>query len=224
MFTEDRYYLTLAAAFVRGRLGLTGSPLETLSPADMADLLRAGQAAGLRLHKFKRTMGLPRVRRVLGLLHGLRPTRLLDIGCGRGTFLWPLLEAFPTLPVTAADTDERRVADAGAIRRGGLTSLTAARTDATRLAFGDNAFDVVTLLETLEHIPDAPRALAEAVRVARRFVVLSVPSHADDNPQHLHLFPRARIADLFAQARAERVSLEGVLNHLIAVARLPAVS
>ena len=222
MLTPDRYYLGPAAAFVRGRLSLGGPPLETLSPQAWHDLLCRGQAAGLRLHKFKRTMDLPRVRRVLGILHGLQPADLLDIGSGRGVFLWPLLEAFPDLSVTMVDADGRRVADVRAVRTGGMTCLQAAQMDATRLAFADGAFDVVTLLEVLEHIPDAPRALAEAVRVARRFVVLSVPSHADDNPQHLHLFSQTRIADLFAEAGAEHVTLSGVHNHWIAVARLPA--
>src|SRR5262245_9846679 len=89
-----RYYLDLAAAFVRGRL--TDAP--DLPPAD---LFLLGRRAGLRLHKFKRAAELPRVRRVLGLLRSLAPADLLDVGSGRGVFLWPLLDAFPHLPVTA---------------------------------------------------------------------------------------------------------------------------
>ena len=224
MSAEDRYFLTPAGAFVRGRLGIEGPSLEALSLAELDALRRAGEAAGLRLHKFKQTMGLPRVSRVLGILHGVQPTDLLDIGPGRGAFLWPLLEAFPGLPVTVVDSDERRMADVRAVRRGGLALLQAARMDAARLAFTDQAFDVVTVLEVLEHIPDASRALAEAVRVARRFVVVSVPSHADDNPQHIHLFSHARLADLLVRAGAEHVSLSGVHNHWIAVARLPALN
>src|SRR5262249_35035544 len=62
----DRYFLDLAAAFVRGKL--PSAP--DLAPAE---LVQYGLQAGLRLHKFKRTSGLPRVRKVLGILRGLAP-------------------------------------------------------------------------------------------------------------------------------------------------------
>jgi hypothetical protein len=32
---------------------------------------------------------LPRVRKVLGVLRGVHPANLLDVGSGRGAFLWP---------------------------------------------------------------------------------------------------------------------------------------
>jgi len=97
-----RYHLDPAAAFVRGKL----ADAPDLPPAD---LVRHGLKAGLRLHKFKRTSGLPRVRRVLGVLRGLAPADLLDVGSGRGVFLWPLLDAFPELRVTAIDRNPQRV-------------------------------------------------------------------------------------------------------------------
>src|SRR5262249_22305643 len=111
-----RYYLDLAAAFVRRRL--------PEAPAGSAeDLVRLGLEAGLRLHKFKRSAELPRVRRVLGMLRGLAPADLLDVGSGRGVFLWPLLDTFPELPVHATDTRPDRVADIQAVARGGIARL-----------------------------------------------------------------------------------------------------
>jgi 2-polyprenyl-3-methyl-5-hydroxy-6-metoxy-1,4-benzoquinol methylase len=210
----ERYYLDLVAAFVRGRL-------PHAPPLDAAGLVRHGLEAGLRLHKFKRTDGLPRVRKVLGILRGLGPADLLDVGSGRGAFLWPLLDAFPWLPVLCIDQKSRRVADLHAVRAGGVERLSAARMDATRLALSNDCVDVVTFLEVQEHIPDAPRALAEAVRVARRFVVVSVPSKEDDNPEHIHLFDRPTLEKMFAAAGAARVRFDAVLNHLIAVATVP---
>src|SRR5688572_31720081 len=91
---DRHYYLDLGAAFVRGRL----PDAPDLPPGE---LIEYGRAQGLRVHKFKRSAELPRVRRVLGILRSLGPSELLDIGSGRGTFLWPLLDAFPDLPVTA---------------------------------------------------------------------------------------------------------------------------
>jgi hypothetical protein len=82
------YFTELAAAFVRGRL-------PDAPPLPAGELIALGRRAGLRLHKFKSNAGLPRVRRVLGVLRGLAPADLLDVGSGRGTFLWPMLDAFP---------------------------------------------------------------------------------------------------------------------------------
>ena len=200
----ERYHAELATAFVRGRLG------------DPRASLDDGQRAGLRLHKFKLDTTLPRVQRVLGILHGLAPENLLDIGSGRGTFLWPLLAAFTHLPVTAIDHAAQRAADLGAVQRGGIHRLTALRMDAQQLAFAGDAFDVVTMLEVLEHLPTPALALQEALRVAQRFVVLSVPSVPDDNPEHLHLFTPAQIKTM---AGAQRITIDLVLNHRIAVLR-----
>lgn len=203
----EPYYTELATAFVRGRL------------ADPAATIAQGRAAGLRLHKFKAGPLLPRVQRVLGILRGLAPTNLLDIGSGRGTFLWPLLDALPHLPVAAIELSERRAADLAAVRRGGIARLTPLRMDAQALAFAPRSFDVVTLLETLEHMPHPGAALCEAVRVARRSVIVTVPSVPDDNPEHLHLFSVDDLQRLAAAAGAARTVVEHVLNHRVAILR-----
>lgn len=222
----EHYFRRLAAAYVRGRLGEAGGDplfareLDTLTDDELEAGIQAGVDAGMRLHRFKRAAELPRVRRVLGILRGMQPENLLDIGSGRGVFLWPLLDAFPALPVTTVDVLDFRVADMEAVRAGGIAMLTPFAGDATTLPFADDAFDGVTLLEVLEHIPQTEQALAEVFRVARRFVVLSVPSRPDDNPEHIHLFDEPRITALLEGAGAARVSVEYVLNHMIVVARL----
>lgn len=217
---SDFYFTRLAAAYVRGRLDVTQPPLDVLPELELAEVVACGVRTGLRLHRFKRTMGLARVSRVLGILRGLRPDSLLDVGSGRGAFLWPLLDCFPDLPVTAIDTDPNRVADIQSVAAGGIITLTGRVADVTHSGFSDGAFDVVTMLEVLEHVPAPEQALSEAVRVARRFVIVSVPSHADDNPEHIHLFSRERLADLLREAGAKRVTPEAVHNHWIAVANV----
>jgi SAM-dependent methyltransferase len=226
---ETPYYTRLAVAYVRGRLCASMPPilspdllntlLEELSEAQLDTIIEAGQTAGLRLHRFKRTMGLPRVRKTLGALRGLAPESLLDVGSGRGAFLWPLLGAFPTLPVTTLDLLAHRVADMEAVCAGGVWWLHPILGDATAMPFEDRAFDGVTALEVLEHIPDTGRALAEVCRVARRFVIVSCPSRPDDNPEHIHLFDPRDLAQRFAAQGFARVTTEQVLNHVILVAR-----
>ena len=208
-----RYYLDLAAAFVRARL----PDAPHLPPAET---VRLGRDAGLPLRRFKRTAELPRVRRVLGILRSLAPQTLLDVGSGRGAFLWPLLDSFPDLRVTAIDSKPHRVADIQAVSAGGVPRLTGAVMDATRLDLPDKYVDGVTILEVLEHLEHPQKAVAEAVRVARRFVVVSVPSKPDDNPEHIHLFNRDSLQALFSRAGVGRLSVDFVLNHLVALAVL----
>jgi 2-polyprenyl-3-methyl-5-hydroxy-6-metoxy-1,4-benzoquinol methylase len=212
---EPRYHLIPAAAYVRARLP------RARSLDDRAAVELGVQRSLAGLHRFKRG-DLQRVARVLGILKGVVPESLLDIGCGRGAFLWPLVEAFPTLAVTAIDLLRHRLETVDAVRRGGLDRLSALRMDATALGLADDAFDAATALEVLEHLPDPAAAARELVRVARRFVVVSVPSKPDDNPGHLHLFDGDGVTALFLAAGAAAVRCEHVLNHLVAVVRLGA--
>lgn len=213
-YGADRYYTRLAAAFVRGKLGRAAAELAP------AELIEAGLAAGLRLHKFKRNAELPRVRKALGVLRGLAPASLLDVGSGRGTFLWPLLDAFPWLEVTAVDLNPVRVADLAAVGSGGVPNLRALRMDAEALELEDGYADVVTALEVLEHLKSPRKAAAEAVRVARRYVVASVPSKEDDNPEHVNLFDARGFESLFLDAGARGAKVEYVLNHMVAVVKV----
>jgi ubiquinone/menaquinone biosynthesis C-methylase UbiE len=210
---EESHYVALAAAYARG----------ALDRPDLDDdaALAAAALADLRLHRFKRTAGLPRVRRVIGALRGLGAQRLLDVGSGRGAFLWPLLDEMVEADVTAIDLLAYRVADIERVRRGGVARVRAAVVDACALAFADDAFDAVTLLEVLEHMPDPAAAAREALRVARVAVVASVPSHEDDNPEHIQLFDGDRLGAMFKEAGARRVSIDHVLGHLVCVAMVP---
>jgi len=205
------YYDNLVAAFIRGRLPDTSE----LSLNDLIDVAIENQ---LRIHKFKRNAELPRVHKILGVLRGIQPASLLDIGSGRGTFLWPLVDSFPYAPITSAELSVIRATDINAVRCGGVDRLTAVMMDARRLGFADNSFDVVTALEVLEHMETPELAMAEAIRVARRFVLISVPSHEDNNPEHINLFTKSAMERMLLSAGAAKVKIEYVLNHMIAVA------
>jgi ubiquinone/menaquinone biosynthesis C-methylase UbiE len=206
----ERYFSEFAIAFVRGRLGNPAAAIED------------GLRAGLRLHKFKADTQLSRVQKTIGILRGIAPESLLDVGSGRGTFLWPLLDAFPQLSVTAIDISDRRISDLNAVRAGGIERLTPVKMDAQKLGFPARSFDIVTMLEVLEHMENPLLALTRAVAVAKRFVVISVPSVEDDNPEHLHLFSPVDIQRMATEAGAARATTEHVLNHRIAVIRVQA--
>lgn len=227
---ESKYDTLLAAAYVRGIGQSTGtpalppelaqSPLEALTDRELARLTDAGAEAGLKLYPFKQKEDLPRVSAVLGFLRGVRPESLLDVGSGRGAFLFPFLRAFPEVPVTAVDLLPHRVELLQAVAAGGIRRLTALRQDICAWDAPEGSFDVVTLLEVLEHIPDVDRAVAAAVRLARRYVVVTVPSKPDNNPEHIHLLTKEKLTGLFQAAGCDRLKFGGVNGHLMAVASL----
>lgn len=83
--------------------------------------------------------------------------------------------------------------------------------DAAQVPRGDGAADTVTVLHLLEHLdPDAGKAvLAEALRLARRRVVVAVPF--EDVPQacygHVRTFDLAALRELGARFTATRASV-----------------
>lgn len=221
----EQYETLLAAAFVRGaadRLSpaalpesLRTPPVEDLTREDLSALLEFGRQKEWKLYHFKKKELLPRVKAVLGILKGIQPESLLDVGSGRGVFLFPFLQEFPWVEVTSLDLLSHRVQMLQDISAGGIRRLTALEQDLCTWDRQENAFDVVTLLEVLEHIPDVQAAVNAAVRLARRYVVVSVPSQPDDNPEHIHFLTKPVLTGLFQNAGCRKLHFSGVNGHLI---------
>lgn len=220
----DRYDTTMMAACVRGMVKGSGplfeAPLERLSEEDCLRLLATGRERALKIHYFKRHEALPRVKAAMGFLRGIQPESLLDVGSGRGAFLFPFMREFPWVPVTSLDILEKRVALLNAIHDGGVENLTALNASICDWDAPDGRFDVITLLEVLEHIPEVQAAVRNAVRLARRYVVVTVPSKPDDNPEHIHLLTKPVLTELFHGAGCENLRFDGVPGHLFMVAKV----
>lgn len=225
---ENRYYDILAAAYIRGLSIRTRVPeleehlreadLEELSKEEIQDVLKIGEAAGIKLYNFKNTHGdMPRVKRALGFLKSVEMGNLLDIGSGRGVFLFPFLMEFPWVNVTSLDLLERRVQFMQDMRCGGLVRLSAEQKDICEQPFADKSFDVVTMLEVLEHIPNVQSAITAAVHIARKYIVVTVPSKPDDNPEHIHLLTKDLLTDMFEKAGCTKIHFDGVNGHLFLV-------
>ncbi|MDE5685667.1 MAG: class I SAM-dependent methyltransferase, partial [Paramuribaculum sp.] len=109
---EQQYIGTLATAYRRGFE-------EKYAGAD--------NPPEMKLHYFKAKEDLPRVQVVLGFLQGVvaggQCGSLLDVGSGRGVFLFPLLREFPDLEVTSVDILEHRVELLDCVSRGGVGNL-----------------------------------------------------------------------------------------------------
>ena len=184
----------------------------------------AVNAPEMKLHYFKEKDPLPRVQVVLGFLQGIvaagQCESLLDVGSGRGAFLFPLLRQFPDLEVTSIDILPHRVDLLECISLGGVENLHPMLADLCDNALPDKSFDVVSMLEVLEHIPDTAKAVKNAVRIARKYIVVSVPSKPDDNPEHIHLFSNEDLTNLFIDAGCSKVKFMSVTNHRVMIAYL----
>src|SRR6516225_6206663 len=98
---------------------------------------------------------------VRGALRGFGANSIVDLGSGRGVFVWPLLDALPAVAIATTDLLAHRARVFKCVSRGGVARLRAVRCDATALPFADASADCVTALEVLEHMPgEAPAAAA----------------------------------------------------------------
>ncbi|MCV7356378.1 class I SAM-dependent methyltransferase [Mycolicibacterium fluoranthenivorans] len=117
-----------------------------------------------------------RARTALQVVADIANPRILEIGAGHGRLSARILELHATATVTASDLDPTSVANMAA---GPLGSHPRARTqvvDATAIEADDASYDLVVFALAFHHLPPATayRAIAEATRVASRFLVIDL--------------------------------------------------
>jgi len=103
---------------------------------------------------------------------GLPPTaRCLDLGCAKGTFSWLLRSRggfWVSADLDAANLEATRA----------LVGPSVCRVDYRRLPFADAAFDIVSVIDFLEHVEDDTRCLEELSRTLKPggLFLLSAPA------------------------------------------------
>lgn len=110
-------------------------------------------------------------RRLADVVHALAPEDILDVGCGEGYTLSALREAGIACPCSGIDLSTQAITEA----RRRVPGVTFAVEDAFELAREGRSYDLVMITEVLEHVPEPERMLPVLERIARRYVVLSVP-------------------------------------------------
>lgn len=90
--------------------------------------------------------------------------RVLDVGCGEGSFTMAMTTDFAE--VFAIDVQEPGLARFRE-RIGGDPKYHIQAMSASAMTFADQFFDAIVSIETLEHIPDLAGAVAEFARVLR---------------------------------------------------------
>jgi len=110
-------------------------------------------------------------RKLFIVLRGLEWSTALEVGCGEGRVLAVLSKQYPNSSFQGVDLSEVAVMQARA--RNPELNISVGNIHA--LPYNDDSFDMVFVLEVLEHIQDYDAALRELVRVSSKYVVVSVP-------------------------------------------------
>src|SRR3989344_8353690 len=108
---------------------------------------------------------------IVNIVNSLNPKNILDVGCGTGSLVSSLNKTYEVVGCEYSKDAIRLCQNRGSIRL--------IRSDAEKLPFKEESFDVVTLLDVVEHIDNDVEMLLEVRRVltAGGHVVISVPAH-----------------------------------------------
>jgi SAM-dependent methyltransferase len=131
-----------------------------------------------------------------------RGRRVLDAACGEG-YGTAILAAAGARAAAGVDIDQATVDHA--LAKYGLDFK---RADVATLPFEDGSFDLVVSFETLEHVPDAARTIAEFRRVlADGGVLIASTPNSDrylvDNEFHTREYTAREFGDMLAPHFAE---------------------
>lgn len=144
--------------------------------------------------------------------------KLLDIGCANGKFM---KEAGKFFEVYGIDLSNHAVQYA---RKQGLNAKVAG---AEKTLHKKREFDVVTMLDVIEHVPDINRALKEAGRILKSggILVLSIPVYdklagkivrkLDKDPTHIHKQSRDFWISALRQNNFSILEYKGIMRYFL---------
>ena len=100
---------------------------------------------------------------------------LLDVGCGEGVLVHKWASRVAPGRIVGLDLEEESIQAGWAERQAPNLEYRIMDVSQKGLPFADDEFDVATAIEVLEHVPDPEATVAEMARVAKRFLLVSVP-------------------------------------------------
>ena len=123
----------------------------------------------------------PVVKRLMGGFHstldGLwtkaAPASVLDVGCGEGVLTLEWAERLAGGRIVGIDLEDPKLRAEWEKRE--RPNLEFRAEEATHLSFSDDEFDLASAIEVLEHVPEPEATVSEMARVARHWLLVSVP-------------------------------------------------
>lgn len=116
------------------------------------------------------------VSRFLGdlrkLVMEISPKNVLEVGCGEGFTLNYLSQIVGEGNMVGVDIDEKVISKAHQL----FPNLEIRRGDAYELNIKTASYDLVLLLEVIEHLKNPKKAIKEAMRVSKRYCIISAPN------------------------------------------------
>jgi SAM-dependent methyltransferase len=115
-------------------------------------------------------------RVALALVADIPDPRILELGAGHGKLSAKILDLHPTATVTISDLDPTSVGNIAAGELGKHRRVSTRIVDATAIDAEDDSYDLVVFAQAFHHLPPAIayRAIAEATRVGKRFLVIDL--------------------------------------------------
>jgi|SRR3989344_731336 len=111
-------------------------------------------------------------RRLLQTIKPIRARKILDVGCGEGFTLVKIKQA------RIGEIYEGIDNSSAALKLGKklYPKLNINKGDIYNLPYNDASFDLVICTEVLEHLEHPEKAVKELARVAKKYIVISVPN------------------------------------------------
>lgn len=158
-------------------------------------------------------------RHFLSVLGSVQPQSILEMGCGEGFLLSSIKKQFPNIPLLGQDNLDTALTAGREI----FPELDLQHGDIYHINQPDHSWDVVIASEVLEHLDHPEAALQEMKRVAKRYLLLSVPhepwfrlgnlargrhlKRLGNHPEHINLWSQAAFGKFVGQyAQVERLT------------------
>jgi len=147
------------------------------------------------------------VAKLLALNKTSKDDRILDIGCGSGTYQ----KAVGKSIYVGCDLNSQSLKKAAKAPNAGYICA-----DATHLPFKDNSFDIVLCSEVLEHLDSPLKAIKELARASKKVIVVTFPDErvmeklGKKNPAHV-----SKIQSLWVKTALEKYGYKTIFHNTL---------